>query len=69
MNDSDVVALTNRTRAMTNEELKLLDSIARALGEYFRKALKRPRVPPNRVSALAAVEAALDWEKCEWLRE
>lgn len=71
MSEEEIAALHERVHAMADDERKNLDPIAYALGDFLQLHFVREGgyVLPNRVAALAAVDAVRAWEKTVWERE
>jgi hypothetical protein len=70
MTEEQIAELHDRVSAMTEEQRLALDPIAYALADYQEATnAKGWRIVPNRVAALAAVDAMNAWEKTSWERE
>jgi hypothetical protein len=70
MTEAHIAELHDRVSAMTEEQRLALDPIAYALAAYQEATnVEHWRVVPNRVAALAAVDAMNAWEKTIWERE
>ena len=67
MTEGQIFELTDRVIKMSEAERLRLDPICEALGHYQDdRPPYRGHVLPNRVAALAAVDAMQAWEKAEW---
>lgn len=67
LDDKDVEKFYEELHDMTEEEKKDLDPICQALYQYIKKHRREIAVAlviPNRISAIAALNAAMDYS--EW---
>lgn len=71
MTDDQYDLCCAKLQALTEEEREALDPISAALDEYMKHHMPRKggRVIPNRIAALAAVDAATSWERYVWEME
>jgi hypothetical protein len=64
VNEEDIAALQERVYAMSEADRHRLDPVAYALEEWLRvDRRKAVFIVPNRIAALAAIDAMLAWEK------